>query len=412
MKVRHKLILSLLILLAGLLAGLPLLIGLILQRQVPQGIALLDQQLGEYSIQLISIERSWFSSNLLLGVEPLNGSPKLIYRSQIKHGPWPLNQPAWLHGQGSLIHPDLAALIEDHWRLSPSLNLSAEIQSRWQEGRSGQGLDLRFHLRTSRRLSKIRIDLMPSSVTLPGRFHSRALKGFGQFDQDNDDNWHVELQLAAESLGDGQWPQLLAAPVLELHLAASQTEVSATTSFAGHRVALGPDHDYRDVTARIALDGLHRETLANWLQAVIAGHQSGLRGKYLTELANSTLLLALPSLLAHQPSIDIEALELTSPEGEANARFEIGLAGAPPPGFLLNPGSLIEVAVANGALQLPQALVHRWAVLQARSELGPAASLATVTAAGDEFVLRLRANQLLIRMEATIAWSWRCPGAN
>jgi hypothetical protein len=396
MKMRHKLILSLLVMLSGLLAGLPLLIGLILQREMPRAVAELDQQLGGFSIRLISIERHWFSSDLRLAVEPVNGSPKLIYHSHMTHGPWPLDQPSWLHGQGSLIHPDLAALVDDNWRLSPALNLSADIQSHWQQGHSGQRMDLNLHLRAARRLDNIRVDLLPSSVTLPGQFHSQALAGLVQFSKDNDENWQVELQLAAASLGDGHWPQLLSRPVLELTLEARQSKVSATTTITVHRIASGPDHNYRDATARISIEGLHRETLANWLDAVIAGHKRGLRGRYLIEMAGNTLLLALPSLLAHQPSIDLEHLKLVSPEGEANVRFEIGLVAAPPPGFLLNPGSLVEVAAANGALQLPQALAQHWAVLQARAELGPAASLAMVTAASNEFLLRLRANQLLI----------------
>ena len=62
MKMRHKLILSLLVMLSGLLAGLPLLIGLILQREMPRAVAELDQQLGGFSIRIINLKISFCRS--------------------------------------------------------------------------------------------------------------------------------------------------------------------------------------------------------------------------------------------------------------------------------------------------------------------------------------------------------------
>ena len=179
----------------------------------------------------------------------------------------------------------------------------------------------------------------------------------------------------------------------QLNLKAGPSKVDTAITLSARQIVAEPDHHYRDGSVRIALDGLHRETLSDWLQAVLAAHQAGLRGKFLLEKARGDALLALPALLAHRPSIRIEPLRLISPAGEASAQFEIALHQAPPPGLLRNPALLIEVATAKGRIQLPQSLARHWAALQARAELGPSASVAAITTASEELLLRLRANQ-------------------
>ena len=149
MKKSKKLILWSLLVVAGLLTGIPLLIGLVVQQAAPRVVADLDQQLGDLSIGLLSIKRHWFSSDLLLGVEPAKGAAKLIYHAHLKHGLWPLDEPSWLRAQGRLVHPDLGPVIEDEWRLSLTLAWSAQIQSRWHESHSGRQLDMNLGLSAS-----------------------------------------------------------------------------------------------------------------------------------------------------------------------------------------------------------------------------------------------------------------------
>jgi hypothetical protein len=396
MKLSIKIFSGTLFALAGMLLGLPLLIGLALQWAAPGAVLGLDQQLAAFSVRLIAIERHWFSTELTVGLEPTDGSADLTYQSELLHGPWPLRRPTWLQGRGRLVHPELATVGEDQWRLSPRLNLSAEIRSDWQRKAAGQQMDLALRLHANRQMSQISLQLLPSAVRFPGQLHASALRGQGQFERDQHNNWQLELQLDADTLGDGQWPELLTNPALNLRLSAAQDTLGLATEITLDALEQGEHHNYQQVVARMTLGNLHRLTLANWLEAALAAHRSGLRGQFLVEKTSGDLLLALPALLAQQPEFELQSLQLDSSRGAAELVFRLGLPSAPPPGFLLNPLVLIEVAAAQGALQLSQALAHHWATLQARAELGVAANQAAVNTAADDFLLRLRANQLLL----------------
>ena len=165
MKLSIKIFSGTLFALAGMLLGLPLLIGLALQWAAPGAVLGLDQQLAAFSVRLIAIERHWFSTELTVGLEPTDGSADLTYQSELLHGPWPLRRPTWLQGRGRLVHPELATVGEDQWRLSPQLNLSAEIRSDWQRQAAGQQMDLALRLHANRQMSQISLQLLPSRLT-------------------------------------------------------------------------------------------------------------------------------------------------------------------------------------------------------------------------------------------------------
>jgi uncharacterized protein YdgA (DUF945 family) len=391
-------ILLLISLLLGLLgAVLPLGLGLLLERGMPQTIAELDRQLGGVSLNLTGFERHWFDSEFSVSVEPAGQTQALVYQSRLIHGPWPLAPLAWISGQGRLLHPASGQLAEDQWHLSAIGNLHAEIFSKWGDATGGEHLDLQLQVQTAQRFNQVVIKLPPSSARFGEQFEALEVDGSVRFNRDDNGDWALKLDLLGDSLALDSGQQTLDQPVVALGLSASNNQVQVSIELAADRLDAGADHHYQNLDAQLTLEHLHRPSLATWLAAIAEAHKSGLRGAFLLERARGDLLMAMPGLLANQPWLRLDTLSLISNEGPAQATARFGFPLAPPAGFLGNPLLLIEVLALEGQLQLPETLAQHWATLRTRSELGGAAGSAEIQAGADEFLLRLRANQLLVR---------------
>jgi hypothetical protein len=382
---RIAIVLILIVLLVAVVA--PGLIGMTIERSHPNLVVGIDENLKHANLTLERFEPGWFSSQALVTVA-MDTGPDLQWHADFEHGPW-LMPLGWLTVTGDLSHPDHGPIASLTARVTPDGRIIGKINLSWPEAPL---LAIEADLTIDQGFDRLQLVTHKAQVQ-HADFEARALD--------------VDLMLVGLRSGPRSarlnWsaPQARIAshtqtrPEGTLTLLADGQRLSIEMAVSGNRWQWG-NEDWRDVALQFGISGMHQTTTLGLLKRIKQHLDADLEPQWLAQQIQAELFLALPTLLASQPVVSLEALHFLSNSGPGDARFRATLSAPPPAGFLADPGLLVEVLVISAQAEVPRLDAHRWIEQQIRSELGPDASPEVVALARDDQLARLRANRIVV----------------
>ncbi len=310
----------------ALLALAPLLIGLLIARQLPPALAQLDQQIGSYDLSLSSFQRRWLASSGTLSVVRADGRAVLNYSVRLRHGLLTM-APGLLSGSGTIAKPDGSAMGELNFRLGITGKLGIDLRLRPASGLDGQ-------LSLSHRLLGQQLTIASENLS-GGGFD--GLSGDLTLSLDNSAS---RLNLSLDRIGGSAW-------------SAQTLQVSGVMTRS---------QDFADVQLTAAAQQWRQAGLAPFAPAQLKLAMKHLPVALLIKALElrdlQSALALLPPLLNQQPSIETLEIELDHPLGQARAALSASLSRPPPPGFMADLGRLMPALSVNGSWFITQALAQ------------------------------------------------------
>jgi uncharacterized protein YdgA (DUF945 family) len=354
-----------------------------------------------FRLRLEEFERGWFTSEarvtvraatpragaLLDALGPGNGNLVLIDR--IAHGPLPVPgsksglawRPALAAVDGRLRQPgpeDRATLGRFSYRIGfdggATLTFAAPGGGT-ADGSPGRVLDWRdlgFEASVPARYGPVTLSMTAAELAVgqpQGRLvlEDLAWKLDGVLPGEGLPEATSELSARSATLETANGErQLGSASELLLRGAFEARDDQAHGNLEGRLQRMGsPRESYGPGRFRLAVGDLDAKSLSRLLQSLSRIKARGLQGRAGAMAMAGALLAETPSLLAHGPALELENLELETPDGPLTARGRLDLASTKPV-VLRNPYLLQRAVRGEFALDVPAAAARHAALIHLR----------------------------------------------
>jgi len=386
----------------GLLLLLPGLIGWLLARSYPTSLEAIAFQLPRHQLQSTEIERGWFRSQARSRWRAIDDGTPVTTQSQLHHGPLVFAgqglQFAWWSEALTLNAFDQPSL-----RANYQTSLLGLLSGDWEGTLTQQPVLVSGHgelqYRFGRGSADTRFVLDKVAGWIPSGHITSSLNGQLTID---DQQFVLSLQAPASQIDDRS---IARGTQLELALNAQQEQGSGQAVMNIEALDWA-NWQFNAVTADLEIERLDLPTLTTLWQQWQSLNQTPSSTNIQTGQIQAQLLLALPTLLQHQPTLALREFKLVTPNGptfaEAQLRFPQGIS----PAELIDPSRLLNAVDGFVRGELPRADLHRW-VTRTAGQQQPWLSPTELQQLANEWIAGYITTQWLTPDRDQLRFDWR-----